>query len=134
MCNVPRTYHNKIQGKNRPKLILTDESGTRNLGFSLLDSPADSTVIEAYKDGIRDFYKKTFPSATWIADGVTRINGKKVGYFKIITDAIDQRIFNHMFLTNCDGKLMTGTFNCVEKDIKVWESISDQIVSSIKVR
>src|SRR5262245_38814842 len=70
----------KYPGKNRPNLILTDETNTTNLGFSLLENSADSTLIEAYKDGIKASYKNKFPSATWISEGVTRVNGKKIGY------------------------------------------------------
>jgi hypothetical protein len=124
----------KYPGKNRPKLILTDDGGTTNLAFSLLENPADSTLIEVYKDAIKTSYKNKFPTATWIAEGVTRVNGKKVGFLKLIADAQDQRIFNYLFFTDSEGKLLLGTFNCVEKNMKTWQPMAEQIISSLKVK
>ena len=91
-------------------------------------------MIEAYKDAFKASYKNKFPSATWISEGVTRINGRKVGFIQLITDALDQKIFNYLFFTDSNGKLLLGTFNCVEKDMKVWQPLSEQIVSSLKVK
>ncbi len=124
----------KYPGKNRPKLILTDESGTVNLGFSHADSPADSTMIKDYKDVMINSYKQRAPGTVFVGEGVTSIHGKKVGYFKMITQAIDQQIFNHIFLTDCEGKLLVGTFNCLQKDKAVWEPVAEQIVQSLRVK
>ena len=79
-------------------------------------------------------YQESFPKATWKGDGVTIINGRKVGYLKLITDAIDQRVYNYVFLTYCDGRLLIGTFNCVEKLLPKWESTSEEIVQSLRVK
>lgn len=124
----------KYPGNNRPKLILTDEAGTTNIAFNLLENRADSTLIETYKDLFTAAYKNKFPSATWISDGVTRINGRKVGFIQLITDGLDQEIFNYLFFTDSNGKLLLGTFNCLEKDMETWQPLSERIVSSLKVR
>ncbi|MFT3945389.1 MAG: hypothetical protein QM763_00330 [Agriterribacter sp.] len=124
----------KYPGANRPKLVLTDESTTVNLAFSVLENPADSSTIEAYRDAIKKSYKARFPTATWVSDGVTRINGKNVGYIKVIIEATDQKIFNYLFMTDSGGKLLLGTFNCLEKDMKSWLPVSEEIINSLKVK
>jgi hypothetical protein len=121
----------KYPGKSRPKFVLTDERGTTNIAFSLLENPADSTVLENYLKAIVASYKQNFTTATWVDNGMMRIDGKKAGFLKLITDGADQKIFNFVFLTDLDGKLLVGTFNCVEKDMEEWRPIGEQMVGSI---
>jgi hypothetical protein len=124
----------KYPGNNRPKLILRDAAGTTNIAFNLLENRAESTMIETYQDLFTAAYKNKFSSATWISEDVTRINGRKVGFIKLITDGLDQEIFNYLFFTDSNGKLLPGTFNCLEKDMETWQPLSEQIVNSLKVK
>lgn len=121
----------KYPGKSRPKFVLTDERGKTNLAFSVLENPADSTVIDDYLKAIVSSYKQNFPTAKWIGNGIMRIGNKKAGFLKLVTDGQDQKIFNFVFLTDLEGKLLVGTFNCVEKDMEEWRPIGEQMVGSI---
>jgi hypothetical protein len=124
----------KYPGQNKPKLILTNEATTTNLAFSLTSSEANPGLIKTYKDLFVQTYKTSFPSATWLSEGITEINGKQVGYLKLITEAADQKIFNYVFFTDLEGKLLIGTFNCVEKDMKVWQPVGEEMVESLRVK
>ena len=121
----------KYPGKSRPKFVLTDERGKTNLAFSILENPADSTVIDQYLNAVVSSYKQNFPTAKWIGNGIMRIGNKKAGFLKLVTDGQDQKIFNFVFLTDLEGKLLVGTFNCVEKDMEEWRPIGEQMVGSI---
>ena len=120
--------------QNRPTFVLTNGDATINIAFNHLPNPADESVIESYKDNIKSSYQKSFPSAGWKGDGVMTVNGKKAGYLKLITDAKDQKVYNYIFLTDIDGKLLIGTFNCIEKLLPEWEAVSEQIVKSLKAK
>lgn len=124
----------KYKGANRPKLVFTDENGTVNIAFSLLSNSAIPDQIESYKNSIKTSYQKSFPDATWVGDGIRMINGKKIGYIKLLTNAIDQKIYNSLFITDCDGKLLIGTFNCTEKLLPDWKETSELIIESLKVK
>lgn len=124
----------KYKGANRPKLVFTDENGTVNIAFSLLPNAATPDQIEDYKNAIKNTYQQSFPDATWVGDGVRIINGKKTGYIKLVTNAIDQKIYNSIFITDCDGKLLIGTFNCTEKLLPDWKETAERIVASLKVK
>lgn len=120
--------------QNRPSYVLTDEGATVNVAFTHLPNAADKTVIEAYKNSIKSSYEKAFPTAVWKGDGVATINDKQVGYLKLITQAADQKVYNYLFMTDVDGKLLIGTFNCTEKLMPEWEEVGEKIVKSLKVK
>jgi hypothetical protein len=52
------------------------------------------------------------------------INGKEVGYLEFLTSAMDTEIYNLIFFTDLDGKLLLCTFNCTKKSIDEWSTIA----------
>jgi hypothetical protein len=77
--------------------------------------------------------KRAHPDANFTDSGVKDINGKKVGYFKMITTAADQNVFVMYFFTNVDGKAVIFTFNCTEKRLPQWKDVADSMMMSLKV-
>jgi Golgi nucleoside diphosphatase len=130
----PEMLDFKYKGKNRPTLVFTDDAAAVNLAFNLLPNQASEDLIETYKNSVKASFQASFPNAIWKGDGVRIINGRKVGYLKLITEAIDQPIYNYLFITHCQGKLLVGTFNCTERRLPEWEENAEKIVESLKVQ
>ena len=95
---------------------------------------ASQDLIEPYIEYMVNTFKNIYPSAKWKDSGVKEINGRKVGYLKFITPAIDTKIYNVMFFTDFDGKLLLSTFNCIEKSISEWEQTADEIMNSLRIK
>ncbi len=123
----------KYPSTNAPKLVLSDENGTVNIAFSITNSKANQEVITAYLEVLDKTMSSAHPDAEWKGKGIEVINGKKVGYLKLNTKAIDQPIYNYLFFTDLDGKLLIGTFNCITKLAAEWMPVADEIVKSLKV-
>jgi hypothetical protein len=124
----------KYPNGRRPTLVYTDEAGGVNVAFNHTASQAASGQIDTYKESMESTFKNIYPSATWKGTGVKEINGKKVGYLELITPAIDTKIYNLIFFTDFEGRLLLCTFNCVEKKQKEWTESAKQIMSSLKVK
>lgn len=124
----------KYQKRTRPTMVLTDEGGEVNLIADLTQQPASESQIAAFKDFQVQQLKNKRSDLNLLGDGVKVVNGKKVGYFKFLTQAIDQKVFNYYFFIIVDGKVLLFTFNCIEKLQKKWESTADNIVASIKTQ
>lgn len=90
--------------------------------------------IAEYKDLRVANLKKTRTDMQILKEGVTDINGKKVGFFKFMTQAIDSKIFNYYFFTVVDEKVLIFTFNCKEALRNSWEKIADEIANSLTVK
>ena len=123
----------KYPSANRPTLVYTNESGEINVALNLTESKAAQNIISAYKDKFVETFKKSYPSAAWKDKNVKEINGRKVGYLELITPAIDTEIYNLMFFTDVDGKLLICSFNCTKKNIPEWTSVATEIMNSLKV-
>ncbi|WP_207432353.1 hypothetical protein [Sabulibacter ruber] len=123
----------KYPSERRPTLVYTDEDAKTNLAFNYISSNASQAVLEAYKQSMETSFRNSFPTAEWIDKGVKTINGRKIGYLEVVTPAADQKVYNLIFFTDVDGKLLLGTFNCLEKERQQWQSISHQILNSVQV-
>ncbi len=124
----------KYQNRPKPTLVLSDKNGEVNLIADMTNQPASESQLDSFKDFQIQQLKRNRPDLKVLNGGVKVINGKKVGYFKFITQAIDQKVFNYYFFTIVDGKILLFTFNCIEKLQINWEKSADEIVSSLKTK
>ena len=124
----------KYQKRERPILVLTDENGEVNLIADMTKQPAAENQLASFKDFQIAQLKKSRPDLKVLEDGVKTINGKKVAYFKFLSQAIDQKVFNYYFFTLVDGKILLFTFNCIEKLQTTWEKSADEIVASLRTK
>ena len=100
----------------------------------MTENKANQDLIEPYKDNFVKTFKNMYPSADWKDSGVKMINGKKFGFLELVTPAVDTEIYNLMFFTDLNGKLLLCTFNCTKKDIKEWETTAKEIMNSLKIK
>jgi hypothetical protein len=124
----------KYPGERRPTLVYTNESGAINVALNHTKHKASQDLIDTYKDTFVSTFKSSFPSADWKGSGVTEINGRKVGYLELITPAVDTDIYNLLFFTDLDGKLLLCTFNCTKKNLKEWKPAAKEIMQSLKIK
>ena len=124
----------KYQNRTRPVMVLTDENGEVNLIADMTKQPAAENQLASFKDYQIQQLKSKRSDLTVLEDGVKSINGKKVGYFKFVTQAVDQKVFNYYFFTLVEGKILLFTFNCIEKLQKNWEATADKIVASLTTK
>ena len=124
----------KYPSERRPTLVYTDKTGGINVAFNHSANKASQRQIDAFKDNLFSTFKNLYPSAEWKGTGVKEINGRKVGYLELVTPAIDTKIYNLIFFTDLDGKLLLCTFNCVDKKQKDWIEPAKQIMNSLTVK
>jgi hypothetical protein len=118
----------------QPNIVLTDENAEVNIVITLTPQPIQSAQIGQYKDFLFNSTKKSHPDAQMLENDVKTINGKKVGYIKLISNAVDQKVFVYYFFTDMDGKLLILTFNCTEALLPKWKNTAEGIVGSLKVK
>lgn len=124
----------KYPSERRPTLVYTDESGGINVTLNLTKHPVSQKLISSYKDSFIQNFKYLHPLAEWKDSGIKMINGKKVGYLELITPAVDTDIYNLMFFTDLDGKLLLCTFNCTKNNIKEWKPTAKEIMNSLRTK
>jgi len=96
--------------------------------------PATEGDLAAYKDFQIAQLKKSRTDLQFLGDGVKTVNGKRLGYFKFVSQAIDQKVFNYYFFGIVNGKVLLFNFNCIEKLRAGWEKSAEEIVASLKLK
>ena len=126
-------YKLKYESRLRPAVAVSDETGEVSLTGNITRQRASESQIAAYKDFQIAELKKAYPDLQIIDGGVKTVRGKKVGYFRFISQAVDQKIFNYYFFTIVNGEVVLFNFNCIERLRTSWEKKAEQIVSSLIV-
>jgi hypothetical protein len=124
----------KYPGARPPKLVYSDNTGAISIAFNHTDSKAGAETLEKYSDVLKKSLENAYPDAVWKESGIREINGKKIGFFKVITDTPADRIFNYMLFTDLEGKLLICSFNCIERKLKEWRPVAEEMMGSIKFR
>src|SRR5690606_9734500 len=114
--------------------VYSNESGGINVALNWTEDKASQELIPPYKDNFVQAFKNMYPSADWKNSGIKMINGRKVGYLELVIPAIDTEIYNLMFFTDLDGKLLLCTFNCTKKSIHEWTPAAKEIMNSLKIK
>lgn len=122
----------KYPGPRPPSLVYSDISGAISIAFNHTDSKASPELLEKYKEALKAGLVNAFPDAVWEEEGIIDINGKKAGFFRVITETSDDRIYNYMVFTDVEGRLMVCSFNCTENKLKTWKPVAAQIMTSLK--
>lgn len=117
-----------------PKLVYSDVTGAISLAFNHTDSKASPATLEKYKEVLKTSLENAYPDAVWEEDAIKEINGKKAGVFRVLTEAVDDKIYNYMVFTDVDGTLLICSFNCIEKKIKEWKPVAHEIMNSLNVK
>lgn len=116
----------------RPTLALSDTNARVNLIADLTASAATEDQIRMFKALHLAQLQKSRPDMELLGQGVKVVDGRKIGYIKFLSQAVDQKVFNYMFFTVHKGKLLLFTFNCIQSLQKNWEKTADYIVTSVK--
>jgi hypothetical protein len=123
----------KYHDMPRPILALTDDNGEINLIGDMTGQAATEEQLDAFKDFQIDHFKKSRPDIKMLDNGIRMINERKIGFFKFLSRAGGQKVFNYYFFTIVDGKVLLFTFNCIKELRSSWEKSADEMVTSLRV-
>ncbi len=115
---------------NAPKYIYTTPDSTVNLCFT----PGERLEERAVYDFGRQMLavmRSMHPQAQFGEAKCAEANGKKVFSFDMITVALDQHIYNSLFIFSLDGTRVIGSWNCLAKDRWFWSPVFEHAVKTL---
>jgi len=119
--------------KNRPDVILVHSIEPVGFTFQAIDWTGDcmESDLSLIMKQIQETLKLTDGKQVFYDEGQLN-NDVPVVWFDYKSFAIDERIYNIMFLFMKEGQLVIGTFYCVFKDYEKWKARVLEILSTIK--
>jgi len=122
----------KYPSKYRPPIILTSEDTLVNYLFNLVEVPLPKSELYNVAKGLYNSLKRTQAMGKFgeinIAD---RVKGQ-IAWFPYDTQTVDADLFQIVYLTDIDGKLMYGGFNCLADQKDVWFDNALYSITSIR--
>lgn len=139
---IPNTFFNmplearkfKYPSENRPEIIKCNETGGIAITLQTIDSPLNNDYVEKLKDMMILINKRLNPANIFFDEGVIEVDSKKIGYYDFKSPALDDSLYNFVFLLEFKGKSLMGTFSCGYSKYKQWkDDIVFQMIKTIKI-
>ena len=122
----------KYPSKHRPPVILMDKNNMVYFTFHLMDMALAEGQLKKAAEGFVKSMKQVYVNAKFqeLQYG-ERNDGGKIAWLAYETMAIDADIFNIMFITPLEGKLLYGSFNCILGMQDEWEEFAMYCIRTI---
>ena len=123
----------KYPTANRPKIVYSNKGGTINFAFNHTKNKVRLSQLSSFKSYMEKTFSNMYPTAVWISKELKKVNGVNFGVLEFISPAMDTKIYNLMYYTSVNGRLLICSFNCLLKQKSEWEEIAKKMYQSIKI-
>lgn len=108
-----------------------DSSGTISIAFCHMQESASQDSIEKVRNKMQRQYTKL-----GVAEQckIKEINGRKFITLEFMSKAIDADVFNLVFATDLEGRLLFATYNCSASKMNQGVDLGYRILNSVKIK
>lgn len=125
----------KYPNENRPDIIYTNKETTVNVTFSHKREKLKEGEEEEIRNYMKEIVKRVQTSSEMIEEGTVKTEeGCLLVWFDFVTSAIDTDIYNLMFFSSLEGRLLIGSCNCLEADRGDWKELFLQMLGTARYR
>lgn len=121
----------KYPSSRRPDYIYTSESTSINVTMKIMEQQLQEEELADFTETMMTILQKLQPDAEMLDIGMQEVNGLQIGYFDFISKALDNKIYNLMFLFLAGDKVVTGSVNCLKKEMDIWQPIAYGMLETI---
>lgn len=122
----------KYPSELRPQIIKTTLDTTVNFTFSRYDLDIEDTQIKEAAKQSQKMLKQLNPAYIFYELEEKNLTTTTISWFDFKSYAMDGQMYNIMYVTCIEGKLVHGNFNCLYKDMIEWKEVANQIILSTK--
>ena len=117
----------------RPQEIWSSPGTETNLCISYYDDiEIVAEHIDEEAEDFKQILKKTNPAMDFYESGIYDLPDLKLAWFDYNSFGIDEDMYNIMFVSSVEGKLLHGIFICKFEDFEAWNGAAHQMIQSIK--
>lgn len=123
----------KYPASNRPTLVYTNENGTVNFAFNHTTNKIPKGKLPEILPAFVGQFNSIYSQIEWFKKDVEKVNGKDFVVLEFITPATDSKIYNIMYVTVIEGRMLMCSFNCLESQRNEWEFKAKESLNSIVI-
>lgn len=118
------------RSNSRPKEVFTNEAHNVNIGLTLTTEPITPEKLPSFESTLVSQLRAG--KVEGLRSNIEKINGQDFIILEFSNKAIDTKVYNLMFITDVDGRILIGTFNCVSRLLDEWKPKGMEIISSLR--
>lgn len=124
----------KYPSSRRPDYIYTSESTSINVTLKIMEQQIKAEELEDFTQTMMEILQKMQPTTNMLDIGFNKVNDVQIGYFDFITPALDNKIYNLMFLFIVGENVTMGSINCLKKEMNIWKPIAYGMMETISIQ
>ncbi len=129
----PELMDIKYPSSRRPDYIYTSESTSINVTMKIMEQQIKAEELEDFTQTMMNILQKNAATAKMLDIDMEEVNSVQIGYFDFIMPALDNKIYNLMFLFRVGENVTMGSINCLQKEMNIWKPIAYGMMESISV-
>lgn len=129
----PELMDLKYPSSRRPEYIYTSESTSINVTMKIMEQQIKEEELEEFTQTMMTMFHKLQPSADMLDIGMKEVDGIQMSYFDFITPAVDDKMYNVMFLFRVGENVTMGSVNCLKKEMRIWKPIAYGMMESVTI-
>jgi len=86
-----------------------------------------------FKSFMESFIEKQKKGIEWLRKEFVEINGQRWIHFEFISQAVDTKIHNHMYLTSTDERVLMFNFNATSEEYDGYKDALERSKDSIRI-
>lgn len=122
----------KYASEQRPQVIESSLDGSVNLTMSYFAEKLKADEVERTKTVFKTAITVLNPANVFYDDVVRPLGKTQLSWFDYRGYALDDQLYNLMFVTSIEGRMLFGTFNCRFSDYGEWKPAAVQMIESIE--
>lgn len=119
---------NKKYNGDVPNVVFSNDETTINIAISITENEMKNDQIESYKEYMEKMLKS---NSEIISSNYYKEGNHNIGQIKLISNAVDTKIYNNMIFFSYNDKLVIIAFNCTEELKEEWQNVGDFITDSL---
>ncbi|MCT4583552.1 MAG: hypothetical protein N4A54_01395 [Peptostreptococcaceae bacterium] len=117
----------------RPDIIQTDKNSEIDISFKMMNEDVRENEIYDLTTASKDMLKNLNPGNIFLSEGVKNINSKNIGFLEFKSTAMDGFLYNIMFFSSLERKILMGKICCPYEKLGTWKYLGFEMMESFKI-
>ncbi len=123
----------KWPGNRAPTYAVGNEQGTTTVAYDIKPNSLPQDQLEIAQKSFTSLLDRAIPGIEWKKNEIKEHSGQKWLLMEMTSKAVDTDIYNIMFVTGYDGKMLIFNFNSTRKEFPKYEKTLRSSLETIKL-
>ena len=124
----------KYSTEPRPQIMYQNNKDTINIGFSIVEIDEPEEELLKLRDEMKEGFLSLNPSSEIYDEGDFMSKESQIAYYAFNSFALGGQMFNLIFITFIDEKILMCNLNCLKKDMDKQKLLLYGIMKTVEIK